>query len=163
MDPQDFSARTEYRPPARWYQRLSWLGVLLTSLGLAPRDTVTLEVRGRKSGRVRRVPILTTRYRGEDYLVSLAGESQWVRNVRAADGEAAIRRRKTRDVHLEELAPPDRAEIIARYLHAGRERSGTKAHAKQARCYFGLDPDPSIADIGAIAEYYPVFRVVHTV
>jgi deazaflavin-dependent oxidoreductase (nitroreductase family) len=162
MDPQDFSARAEYRPPARWYRRLNPLGVLFTSLGLAPRDAVTLEVRGRASGRVRRIPILVTRHRGEDYLVSLAGQSQWVRNVRAAGGEATVRRRKRRRVHLEEAAPADRAEIIAEYLRAGKERSGAKAHAKQARYYFGLDPDPSIADIGAIAEYYPVFRVVYT-
>jgi hypothetical protein len=110
---------------------------------------------------VRRIPILVTRYHGDDYVVSLAGESQCVRNVRAADGEATVRRRKTRRVHLEETASSDRAEIIAEYLRAGRERSGAKAHAKQARYYFGLDPDPSIADIRAIAEFYPVFRVVH--
>ena len=84
MKPQDYSARTAYRVPAAWYRRLNGLGVLPTSLGLAPRDAVTLHVRGRTSGKVRRVPILRTRYREEDYLVSLAGESQWVRNVRAA-------------------------------------------------------------------------------
>jgi hypothetical protein len=37
MKPQDYSARTKYRRPAAWYQRLHWLG-LLTSLGLAPPD-----------------------------------------------------------------------------------------------------------------------------
>lgn len=64
VKPQDYSARTAYRPPAGWYRRLNWLGVLLTSLGLAPRDAVTLQVRGRTTGKVRRVPILRTRYRG---------------------------------------------------------------------------------------------------
>lgn len=49
--------RTAYRPPAAWYRRLNWLGVLLTSQGLAPRDAVTLQVRGRTSGKLRRVPI----------------------------------------------------------------------------------------------------------
>jgi deazaflavin-dependent oxidoreductase (nitroreductase family) len=161
VDPQDFSARTEYRPPAGWYRRLGRFGALLTSLGLAPRDAVTLEVAGRKSGRVRRTPILVTRHRDGDYLVSLAGESQWVRNVRAAGGEAVIRRRGRREVRLEEVAADDRAAIIAAYLDAGRERSGGKAHAGQARFYFGLEPDPSIDDIAAIAGYYPVFRVVY--
>ena len=42
LKPQDYSTRTTYRPPAAWYQRLNWLGVRLTSLGLAPRDAVTL-------------------------------------------------------------------------------------------------------------------------
>jgi diacylglycerol O-acyltransferase / wax synthase len=161
LNPQDYSARTHYRPPAAWYRRLNWLGVPLTSLGLAPRDAVTLEVRGRKSGKLHRIPILRTRYRDADYLVALGGESQWVRNVRAADGHAVIRRRKTRPVRLAELPAADRPEIIAAYLRAGLERSGAKANAKQARYFFGLDPDPSIDDIQAIADYYPVFRVVY--
>jgi hypothetical protein len=123
---------------------------------------VTLQVRGRTSGKVRRVPILRTRYQGNDYLVALAGESQWVRNVRAAKGDAVIRRGTARHVHLEELAPADRPDIIAEYLRAGRRRSGADANANQARFYFGLDPDPSIDDIRAIVEHYPVFRVVYT-
>ncbi|WP_406043358.1 nitroreductase/quinone reductase family protein [Micromonospora sp. NBC_00898] len=162
MKPQDYSARTEYRPPAGWYRRLNWLGVLLTSVGLAPRDAVTLQVRGRRSGKLRRVPILRTRYQGKDYLVALAGESQWVRNVRAARGDAVIRRGSARHVRLEELAPADRPDIIAEYLRAGRRRSGADANANQARFYFGLDPDPSIDDIRTIVDHYPVFRVVHT-
>jgi deazaflavin-dependent oxidoreductase (nitroreductase family) len=162
LNPQDYSARTDYRPTAAWYQRLNRLGVLLTSVGLAPRDAVTLQVRGRTSGKPRRIPILRTRYRGDDYLVALAGEAQWVRNVRAADGEAVIRRRKTQRVRLEELAPADRPEIIAEYLRAGRQRSGDEAHAKQARFYFGLDPNPSLDDIRAIVEHYPVFRVIYS-
>jgi len=161
VKPQDYSARTAYRPPAAWYRRLNWLGVLLTSVGLAPRDAVTLQVRGRTSGKVRRIPILRTRYRGDDYLVALAGESQWVRNVRAARGDAVIRRRGVRHVHLEELPPTERAEIIAEYLRAGQRRSGAEANADQARFYFGLDPEPSIDDIGAIVDSYPVFRITY--
>lgn len=92
MNPQYYSSRTAYRPPAGWYRRLNTsLGVLVTSLGLAPRDAVTLEVRGRRSGRPRPTPILRTRWQGEDYLVALAGESEWVRNVRAAGGAAMFR------------------------------------------------------------------------
>lgn len=161
MKPQNYSARTAYRPPAAWYRRLNWLGVLLTSLGLAPRDAVTLQVRGRTSGKLRRVPILRTRYRSDDYLVALAGESQWVRNVRAASGHAVIRRGGARQVRLEELPPTERAEIIAEYLRAGQRRSGAEANADQARFYFGLDPEPSIDDIGAIVDNYPVFRVIY--
>ena len=159
MKPQNYAARTAYRPPAAWYRRTNWLGVLLTSAGLAPRDAVTLQVRGRTSGKARRVPILRTRHQGGDYLVALAGESQWVRNVRAAHGRAIIRRRGGRSVRLEELAPAERPEIIAEYLRAGRRRSGPEASAKQARFYFGLDPDPSVDDVRPIVENYPVFRV----
>ena len=162
MNPQDYAARRQYRPPSSWYQRLNWLGVLLTSLGLGPRDAVTLQVRGRASGKLRRLPILRTHYRDEDYLVTLAGESQWVRNVRAAHGHAVIRRRRTCEVRLEELAPTERPEIIAEYLRAGHQRSGAEANAKQARYYFGLDASPSLDDIRTIVDYYPVFRVLYS-
>jgi hypothetical protein len=65
-----------------------------TSLGLTPR-TVALEVVGRTSGKPRRVSLSRTDYDGQQFFVSLAGESAWVRNVRAANPEAADARRST--------------------------------------------------------------------
>jgi len=53
-----------------------------TSLGLTSR-TVTLEVHGRKTGRPIRVSLARTDYGGNCYFVSLAGEVDWVKNVRA--------------------------------------------------------------------------------
>ena len=161
MNPQDYSARVQYRPNAAWYQRLNHIGVVLTWLGLAPRDAITLEVRGRTSGKARRLPILRTAYQGDDYVVSLAGESQWVRNLRAASGHAVIRRRGTHRVRLVEIAPGERAGVIAEYLRRAEERAGAESAAKQARFYFGLDPDPSLDEIKAIVDYYPVFRIVY--
>lgn len=161
MDPQDYSARTAYRPPAPWYRRLNHIGVPLTTLGWAPRDAVTLEVRGRVSGRPRRLPILRTTYQGEDYLVSLAGESQWVRNVRAAAGRAIIRRRGTHRVRLEEVPPEARAPVIAEYRRCAVARSGPNAAARANQFYFGLGPDASMEAIEAIVDYYPVFHIAY--
>lgn len=162
MNPQDYSRRTIYRPPAGWYRRVNnSLGVLLTSLGLAPRDAVTLEVRGRRSGRPRRTPVLRTRYQGADYLVALAGESGWVRNVRAAAGGAVLRRHGGRRVRLVEVPVEERPPVIAQYLRRAAERGGAEAAAKQARHYFGVDPDPTPEQLRAVAGYYPVFRVVY--
>jgi hypothetical protein len=70
-----------------------------------------------------------------------------------------IRRAGARRVHVDELASADRPAIIAEYLRAGGRRSGAEANAQQARFYFGLEPDPSFDDIGAIADNYPVFRL----
>jgi glyoxylase-like metal-dependent hydrolase (beta-lactamase superfamily II) len=134
----------------------------LTTLGLAPRDAVTLEVRGRRSGRPRRIPILVTWYEGADYLVALAGESQWVRNVRAAGGEAVLRRRGARRVRLVEVPVEVRAPVLAAYLEAGRRRSGEPAAREQARWYFGLDEPPSPQSLAELAPRYPVFRVTDT-
>jgi deazaflavin-dependent oxidoreductase (nitroreductase family) len=158
VEPIDYSARAPYRPPPGWYRRFQWLGVLLTSAGLAPRDAVTLEVRGRGSGKVRRTPVVRVRDGGESFLVSLAGESQWVRNVRAAGGRAVIRRRRATRVRLIEVPPGQRPPIIAAYL-ARSGRSQTRAAAREARQYFGLGAHPTQEDIAAIAGYYPTYRI----
>ncbi|MFI5622472.1 MBL fold metallo-hydrolase [Nocardioides sp. NPDC051685] len=162
LHPQDFSGAASYRPPAKWYRRLNPIGVPLTTLGLAPRDAMTLEVRGRRSGRARRIPILVTRHEGADYLVALAGESQWVRNVRAAGGAAALRRRGTRQVRLVELPVAERAPVLAAYLEAGRRRSGAPAAQEQARWYFGLEEPPTPERLAELAPRYPVFCITDT-
>ena len=122
LRPQDYSADTRYRAPARLYGRLSrWIGVPLTSAGLAPRHAVTLEVAGRRSGRPRRNPVLVTTCAEADYLVSLAGETEWVRNVRAAHGRAVLHRRGARrDAPGRDLGPagpvtggPAAASVVA--------------------------------------------------
>lgn len=160
LPPQDYSADRRYRRPSSRYARVSRLvGVPLTRLGLAPRHAVTLEVNGRRTGKPRRIPVLVTRFRGDDYLVSLAGESEWVRNVRAAHGRAVLHRRGARPVTLEELPASARAPVLAAYQAAGAQRSGESGARLQARYNFGLGPLPTVADFERIAHRYPVFRV----
>lgn len=116
LRPQDYSARSDYRPPAGWYRRLNAaLGVPLTCLGLAPRDAVVLEVAGRTTGRTRRTPVLVTTMEAGQYLVALAGRSHWVRNVRAAGGQARLCRRGRRVVVLVEVPEQDLAQIAEHY------------------------------------------------
>ncbi|MCP3420311.1 MBL fold metallo-hydrolase [Nocardioides pinisoli] len=158
--PQHYAARVRYRPPQAWYRRLNHLvGVPLTTWGLAPRDAVTLEVRGRTSGRTRRTPVLLTEHRGATYLVSLAGESQWVRNVRAASGEAVLRQRGARRVRLREVPVHERADVLAAYVAAARRRSGPDVADRATRDYFGLE-HPTLSQLDAVAERYPVLQVL---
>lgn len=159
--PQEYSQRASYRPPAEWYRRLNWLGVALAAAGLAPRGVVALTVRGRRTGRLRRVPVVRVHHEGHDHLVALAGQSQWVRNVRAAEGEAIIRRGLSHRVHLHELPSGDRAPVIAAYLRAARDRGGDRSAERQAHSYFGLGPDPTLEEIETIVDYYPVFRITY--
>ncbi len=126
-------------------------------MGLTPSDTVTLEVKGRKSGRIRSTVLTWAEHEGERYAVSLRGEAEWVRNVRAAAGEAIIRHRGRRKVQLEELPVEKRAPILKAYLS---KRALSKSPATAARQYFGLEPDPSIEELERVAARYPVFRVM---
>ncbi|WP_193315428.1 nitroreductase/quinone reductase family protein [Nostocoides sp. F2B08] len=149
-----------YRSPARWYAWLNHhLGAALARLGLLPSGVVALEVTGRRSGTTRRTLVVLTDHDGDTYLVALAGESQWVRNVRAASGHAVLRRRAAHPVRLEELDAEHRAPVILAYLAQAERRGGQRSRALQAESYFGLDPEPTVADVEAIASYYPVFRV----
>lgn len=69
---------------ARRFSRL-WAAVF--GLGLMPRRWVTLEVTGRRSGKLTRFPMGMADLAGQWYLVPMLGEQcNWVRNVRAADG-----------------------------------------------------------------------------
>ncbi|RWA21159.1 hypothetical protein MELE44368_17300 [Mycolicibacterium elephantis DSM 44368] len=90
-------------------------------------------------------------YGGARYLVSMLGENaNWVRNVRAADGRAVLRRRGIEHVHLEEVAAPERAPILRRYLEI----------APGARPHFPVDMRSPLTEYERIASLYPVFRVV---
>jgi hypothetical protein len=105
--------------------------------------------------------VLRTPYRGQDYPVALAGESDWVRNVRAADGRAVLRRRGRHQARLVELPLEQRPAVLAAYLRRGAERAGTTAATTQARAYFRRPPQPDLEELAAIAKYYPVFRVTY--
>src|SRR5215831_18703526 len=89
----------------------------LAAYGIGPARVVTLDVRGRKTGRIISVPVVVADYDGARYLVSMFGEnSAWVRNIRAAGGAAVIRHRTRQAVHLDEVPASQRPPILKRYL-----------------------------------------------
>ena len=142
---------TFYRRPAKATQIIDRFVSWLASLGLMPSKTVTLEVKGRRSGRVRSTVINWVEHEGERYFVSPRGEAEWVRNVRAAGGDAAIRHRGHQRVRLEEIPFDQRAPILKAYL--GENAWSTQQH-------FGVDPKAEIEEFEAIAGRHPVFRIV---
>ncbi len=142
---------TFYRRPTKVTQTFNRTMSWLASLGLMPSDTITLEVKGRRSGMVRSNVVTWVKRDGERYLVSPRGDSEWVRNVRAADGEAVIRHRGRQRVRLEEMATEERAPIIKAYL--AKTKMATRQH-------FGVDPKAEIEEFKAIAGRHPVFRIV---
>jgi deazaflavin-dependent oxidoreductase (nitroreductase family) len=112
---------------------------------------MTLEVRGRRTGEVVSLPVVVADYGGARYLVSMLGENaNWVRNVRAANGRAVLRRRGIEHVELEEVPTPERAPILRRYLET----------APGARPHFPVDLRSPLAEYERIASLYPVFRIV---
>jgi F420H(2)-dependent quinone reductase len=98
---------------------------VMFSPGIGPRRAAALEVVGRSSGRVLSVPLVVTDWNGEEYLVSMLGErANWVRNVRAAQGRAVLRRGTREAVVLTNVVPPERPPILRGHLTLARERVG---------------------------------------
>lgn len=126
-----------------------------TGLGITSR-TVTLEVCGRKTGRPIRVSLSRTDYAGNQYFVSLAGEVDWVKNVRASGGKAVIVSRKRIPIQLAEIPPGEHAHVLLAYV---QKRAFTHSGAQASRHFFGLGPNPTLEEMEAIAGRYVVFRI----
>ena len=85
--------------PARLLNRIS--AIQYSARILAPSHGVTLEVRGRRTGRRISFPLVVADYQGERYLVAMLGKDvNWVRNVRAAGGRAVLRHGRREAVRL---------------------------------------------------------------
>lgn len=131
----------------KWANRVSgwWSG-----LGLPPRFMAVLEVPGRKSGHRRSNPVVIATVDGSRYLVSMLGPgSEWVKNVEAAQGDAVIRQRRRRPVHLVAMPREQRAPVLREYVRI----------ATSGRQHFPVAVGAPLADFEAIAERYPVYRI----
>ncbi len=123
---------------------------IVAAAGLGPNRMVTLEVPGRRSGRLTSFPLMVADYQGERYLVAMLGEgTNWVSNVRAAGGLAVLRHRHREAVCLEQVDPRVCAPILRRYLQV----------APGARPHIPVDRRAPLVDFERIAAQYPVFRV----
>lgn len=152
-----YAERTVYRKPGRVRRQVNRVVAWLAGVGLTPANTVRLEVRGRKTGRLRAFAVTTATWRGDRYLVSLAGESDWVRNLRAAHGRAVIRHGYRTPVRTQEISVRERAPVLGAYPE---KRALSKSPSREARDYFGVEPHPPIEDLELIAERYPVLKMM---
>ena len=123
---------------------------ILHSSGILPDGFVTLEVAGRKSGKMMSFPLAMTAMNGERYLVSMLGEkANWVSNVKAAGGKATLRHGASEQVLLKEVDVEQRAPILKAYLRI----------APGARPHIPISKDAPVSEFEKIASEYPVFSV----
>jgi deazaflavin-dependent oxidoreductase (nitroreductase family) len=102
----------------------------------------TLSVAGRRTGEQHIVPVIPVDHDGTRYLVSVRGEAEWVRNLRAA-GTGELRCKGTSEpIRATEIPVAERPPIIAAYRRVA---------GKTVTAYFSTLPDP--AD-------HPVFRLM---
>jgi deazaflavin-dependent oxidoreductase (nitroreductase family) len=127
---------TYLKPPAFTRHLANPLAMRLGGHGAA-----TLTVPGRRTGEPRKVPVIPVDVEGRRYLVSPYGESDWVRNLRAAGKGELSRKGQTESFRATEVPAEGRESVIARY----REVAGRSV----GPCFTKL-PDP---------KDHPVFQV----
>ena len=119
-------------------------------LGISPKRWVTLEVIGRRSGRLTRFPLGLAYFEGQTFVASMLGENcNWVRNVRAANGEVVLRHRRAIACRLTEVPRRERASILKCYVE---QVPGARPHIPVAR-------SAPASEFEEIADAYPVFLV----
>lgn len=127
------------------------LVVWLTRMGLSVRGSRELRVRGRTSGKWRKVPVNLLHHEGARFLVAPRGRTQWVRNLQAAGtGELRVGRR-VEVFSAREIADDQKVDILRDYLHHWKMEVGV--------FFKGVGPDSTDAELAAIAPGYPVFLI----
>src|SRR6516162_4635627 len=140
-----------YDEPNRTARAANALIGRMAELGIGIAGTRALRVRGRKTGKSRGVVVNVLRVDGVDYVVSPRGNTQWVRNVRAAGVVDVGPRWRRRRLRTTEVADPAKADLLKRYLD--RWYWEVKGHVA------GLTPDSGDDEIRAAAPSIPVFAL----
>ena len=123
----------------------------LTALGISVMGSRVLEVRGRRTGVPRRTPVNVLKVGDGHYLVAPRGETQWVRNLRAAgEGHLLLGRRRTR-FEAREVPVGEREPVLRAYLRRWTWEVG--------KFFGGVTADSPAEDLRRIAPDHPVFRI----
>lgn len=139
--------------PVDWFTRRVFNPLVagLTRLGISVWGSRVLEVAGRTTGEVRTTPVNLLTVDGQRYLVAPRGETQWVKNVRAAGGCRLRVGRRAEEVTVVELADADKPRVLRPYLQRWNWEVG--------RFFDGLDAQASDEQMLAAASGFPVFRI----
>ena len=147
------SVSDHYRAPG-WFTRnvFNQLVAFLTRQGISVLGSRVLAVKGRTSGQWRTTPVNLLAYDGRRYLVAPRGETQWVRNLRAAGtGELRLGRR-AESFRGRELTDDEKVPVLRAYLKRWKAEVGI--------FFEGTGPDSSDDQIHAIAPKHPAFEVL---
>ena len=142
-----------YDEPQRAARAANALIRWLAECGISIAGTRALRVPGRKTGKSRGVVINVLTVDNVDYLVSPRGNTQWVRNVRAAGAVETGPRWRRRRLRATEVADSAKPELLQRYMD--RWYWEVKGHIA------GLTPDAGDEQLRAAAPSIPVFTLMH--
>lgn len=123
----------------------------LTRLGISLFGSRVLEVKGRSSGVPRRTPVNLLSLKGDRYLVAPRGDTQWVRNLRAAGEGRLVVGSRSEHFDAVELSDEEKPPVLRAYLKRWKFEVGV--------FFDGVGPDSTDEELRAAAPKYPVFRL----
>ncbi|MGE2688956.1 nitroreductase family deazaflavin-dependent oxidoreductase [Mycolicibacterium pulveris] len=140
------------RPPW-WLKYVNKVMIGLQKLGiLGENGPVVLEVRGRKSGKMRSTPITPMTVDGRRYVLGGLPGSDWAANLRAA-GEATLHiGRRSERVRVVELPPAEARPLLREFPVKVPTGVGFMKNA-------GLVTGPNPDEYEALAGRCPLFRI----
>ncbi|MGO9456998.1 MAG: nitroreductase family deazaflavin-dependent oxidoreductase [Acidimicrobiales bacterium] len=143
---------TNYRKPG-WFTRVIFNGLVaqMTRLGISVWGSRVLRVRGRSSGEWRTTPVNLLSHDDDRYLVAARGETQWVRNLRAAGQGELLLGRRVETFQAVEFSNEEKPVILRAYLKRWKAEVGT--------FFDGTSASSSDEELRRIAPHHPVFRL----
>jgi hypothetical protein len=145
--PADAASFTKPGPFDRIFGRT--LGFLVR-VGLIRGHFYVLEVRGRRSGRIISLPVDLLELDGRRYLVCARGNSNWVRNARAAGEVVLARALRRRRYAVRELPFEARPPVLKAYLDR---------FATEVQRFFPVPKGSAVEAFDDLARHYPVFEL----
>lgn len=123
----------------------------LTRCGISVMGSRVLYVRGRTSGEWRTTPVNLLTVDGDKYLVAPRGQTQWVRNMRAAGGGELRVGRRVQEFTASELTDQEKPPVLRAYLKRWEWEVGM--------FFEGIKADATDEQLRGIAPGFPVFRI----
>lgn len=150
--PQSAPHTTRYLEPKAGTLLFNRVVARLTRMGISVWGSRELRVLGRRSGERRTTPVNLLTLDEQTYLVAPRGVTQWVRNLRAADGAGELRLGRRVDTFTSvEVDDAEKVDILRAYLRRWKFEVGV--------FFDGIDTDSSDQELLDIAPGYPVFRL----
>jgi deazaflavin-dependent oxidoreductase (nitroreductase family) len=147
------TTRTSSRPPL--FVRLgNLLTTALLRRGVPMRTNTLLTVVGRKSGVPRTTPVTILEVDGRRYIQSPFGETDWVRNLRAAGTATLTNGRHRQTVAAMEQSPEQAAPVL---------RHGLSIAPSMIRAHYDVTAASSLEEIAREAPRHPTFELVPAV
>jgi deazaflavin-dependent oxidoreductase (nitroreductase family) len=140
-----------YVEPTRTDRLMNRVVAALTRMGVSLWGSRILYVRGRTSGAWRTTPVNLLAHDGRRYLVAPRGQTQWVRNLRAAGGGELHLGRRVERFAAAELADQAKPPVLRAYF----DRWGWEV----GRFFDGVSGSADDAALMRIAPGFPVFAV----